>query len=91
MLTPEIRRTTGQNALECRQRHYWRWKSQEYFTRFVTMKMKQDELEKSNIQPGKYSEKELTKLRDFINVLKKDEDRSALACWGDHHDYSHGY
>ena len=42
-------------------------------------------------QPESYSKEELAKLRDFIDVLKKDEDRSALACWGDHHDYSHGY
>lgn len=42
-------------------------------------------------QPESYSAEELSKLRDFIDVLKKDEDRSALACWGNHHDYSHGY
>lgn len=54
-------------------------------------KKKDEELNNSSIQPSTYSKEELAKLRDFIDVLKKDEDRSALACWGDHHDYSHGY
>lgn len=44
-----------------------------------------------DVQPETYTEEELAKLRAFIESLKDDEDRSALACWGDHHDYSHGY
>lgn len=44
-----------------------------------------------NAQPTTYTAEEIKKLRDFIESLKNDEDRSALACWGDHHDYSHGY
>ena len=54
-------------------------------------RMKDEALNNSSVQPVAYSEEELAKLRDFIEVLKTDEDRSALACWGDHHDYSHGY
>ncbi len=42
-------------------------------------------------QPESYSEAELAALRDFVNLIKNDESRVALACWGDHHDYSHGY
>ncbi len=53
--------------------------------------MKEEKQNKASVQPVAYSKEELEKLRDFIEVLKKDEDRSALACWGDHHDYSHGY
>lgn len=42
-------------------------------------------------QPEFYSEAELAALRDFVNLIKNDESRVALACWGDHSDYSHGY
>ena len=52
---------------------------------------KTDTNTKQDVQPSAYTAEELAKLRDFIESLKKDEDRSALACWGDHHDYSHGY
>lgn len=53
--------------------------------------MEDKEQKQTSVQPTAYSEEELMRLRNFIDVLKKDEDRSALACWGDHHDYSHGY
>jgi hypothetical protein len=56
--------------------------------------MKEEQSKTSNeqsIQPSEYTKEELAKLQDFIESLKNDEDRSALACWGDHHDYSHGY
>lgn len=43
------------------------------------------------IQPMEYSPEELKKLKEFVEAVKNDDARSALACWGDHHDYSHGY
>lgn len=43
------------------------------------------------VQPEKYSEEELKKLREFIEVVKNDESRSSLACWGNHSDYNKGY
>ena len=42
-------------------------------------------------QPEHYDEAELSALRDFVDLIKNDESRVALACWGDHSDYSHGY
>lgn len=42
-------------------------------------------------QPEKYSAAEIKKLREFIEVVKNDESRSALACWGNHSDYNKGY
>ena len=41
------------------------------------------------VQPKFYTTAELSKLREFVDILKKDESRSALACWGDHDDYTH--
>ncbi len=43
------------------------------------------------IQPSQYSTKELSSLRDFVKVIMNDDSRSALACWGNYSDYSHGY
>ena len=43
------------------------------------------------MQPQEYSAEELKKLKEFVETVQKDEARSALACWGDHSDYSHGY
>ena len=43
------------------------------------------------VQPKSYTEAELSKLREFVDVLKKDESRSSLACWGNYDDYNHGY
>ena len=45
----------------------------------------------SQIQPDKYTEEELSKLREIIEIIKQDESRSALACWGNYSDYNHGY
>ncbi len=47
--------------------------------------------ERENLQVQEYTEEELDKLREFIEIVKNDDARSALACWGDHSDYSHGY
>ena len=44
-----------------------------------------------DIQPQSYSKDEITELKKFIDTVKNDDSRSALACWGDHSDYSHGY
>ena len=43
------------------------------------------------MQPKQYSAEELKKLREFVETVQNDEARSALACWGNHDDYSHGY
>lgn len=43
------------------------------------------------VQPRSYTEAELSKLREFVDILKKDESRSTLACWGNYSDYNHGY
>ncbi len=43
------------------------------------------------VQPKSYTKAELSKLREFVDILKKDESRSALACWGNYDDYNHGY
>lgn len=40
------------------------------------------------VQPKSYTEAELSKLREFVDILKKDESRSALACWGDYDEHS---
>lgn len=47
--------------------------------------------ETNMVQPDKYSEKEIQTLKKFIETVKNDESRSALACWGNHSDYSKGY
>lgn len=38
-----------------------------------------------------YTKEELRKLKEFVETVRNDDARSALACWGDHNDYSHGY
>lgn len=53
-------------------------------------------MDKSNgvnnqVQPEKYTKAELEKLKEFIEEVKNDETRSALACWGNHHDYTKGW
>lgn len=50
-----------------------------------------DSHSEENLQPEIYKEEELSALLDFVELIKKDESRATLACWGDHHDYSHGY
>lgn len=44
-----------------------------------------------SLQPKQYSAEELSKLKEFVETVKNDEARSALACWGNHDDYTHGY
>lgn len=44
-----------------------------------------------SMQPKQYSVEELKKLKEFVETVQNDEARSALACWGNHDDYSHGY
>ena len=39
----------------------------------------------------KYSPEEIKCLKDFIKAVQNDDSRSALAGWGNHHDYTHGY
>ena len=53
--------------------------------------MKNEKIQKTAQQPKQYTEEELKKLRKFIETVKNDETRSALACWGNHDDYSKGY
>lgn len=48
-------------------------------------------MEEKSVQPAQYSDEELAELRKFIEVVKNDESRSALACWGNHDDYTKGY
>jgi len=38
-----------------------------------------------------YSPEELNRLREFVDIVKHDDSRSILACWGNHSDYSKGY
>jgi hypothetical protein len=45
----------------------------------------------NEVQEEEYSEEELKELKDFIETVKNDNSRAALACWGNHSDYSHGY
>ena len=49
------------------------------------------QMEEKTVQPVQYSNEELAELRKFIDVVKNDESRSALACWGDHDNYTKGY
>lgn len=42
-------------------------------------------------QPDKYSKEEIERLKSFIETVKNDETRSALACWGNHNDFTRGY
>lgn len=53
--------------------------------------MEQKKVEKKSVQPERYSKTELAKLKEFIEIVKNDESRSALACWGNHDDYNKGY
>lgn len=46
---------------------------------------------KRDVQPQQYSAEEIAKLKEFVQTVQNDESRSALACWGNHDDYSHGY
>lgn len=43
------------------------------------------------LQPAEYSKDELNKLKVFIETVKNDDSRAALACWGNHDNYSKGY
>ena len=45
----------------------------------------------NEVQEEEYSEEELKELKDFIETVKNDGSRAALAHWGNHSDYSHGY
>ena len=42
-------------------------------------------------QPESYSKAEIEKLKEFIETVKGDTSRSALACWGNHSNYNKGY
>lgn len=46
---------------------------------------------KVSVQPQQYSAEEIKRLREFIETVQNDDARSALACWGNHDDYTHGY
>ena len=43
------------------------------------------------LQPQKYSTKELQGLKMFIDKVRDVKARTSLACWGDYSDYSRGY
>lgn len=53
--------------------------------------MNKEKFQVTTQQPKQYTKEELKKLRKFIETVKNDEARSALACWGNHSDYSKGY
>ncbi len=55
------------------------------------MDKKESRYTDKTMQPQQYSTEEIAKLKEFINTVQNDDARSALACWGDHSDYSHGY
>nr|WP_314390387.1 hypothetical protein [uncultured Campylobacter sp.] len=38
-----------------------------------------------------YSDNELIALKEMVDIIKNDEDRATLACWGDHSEYAKGY
>lgn len=44
-----------------------------------------------SVQPEQYTAEEIAGLREFVEAVQNDDSRSALACWGDHDDYTHGY
>ena len=53
-------------------------------------------MDKSNtsndyVQPERYTEEELKRLKESIEEVKNDDTRSTLACWGNHHDYTRGW
>ena len=55
------------------------------------MDKKESRYTDKTLQPQQYTTAEIAKLKEFINIVQNDEARSALACWGNHSDYSHGY
>jgi len=55
------------------------------------MDKKESRYTDKTLQPQQYTTAEIAKLKEFINIVQNDEARSALACWGNHNDYSHGY
>lgn len=64
----------------------------DYVKRKVGINMEKEAIKNNeDIQPQSYSKDEITELKKFIDTVKNDDSRSALACWGDHSDYSHGY
>lgn len=53
--------------------------------------MNKEKMAEKHMQPKEYSDEELKKLREFVETVKNDDARSALACWGNHDNYNHGY
>jgi hypothetical protein len=45
----------------------------------------------SREQPSRYSQAELDHLKKFVQLVKNNEKRAQLVCWGNHSDYTHGY
>lgn len=39
----------------------------------------------------RYTQEELRKLKEFVDIVRNDESRATLACWGDHGNYSKGW
>ena len=37
------------------------------------------------------TQEELRKLKEFVDIVRNDESRATLACWGDHGNYSKGW
>ena len=52
---------------------------------------KKECLNNQSVQPTQYTTEELKKLKEFVETVKNDDTRSALACWGNHDNYNHGY
>ena len=42
-------------------------------------------------RPRSYSEAELEHLKKFVQLVKNNEKRAQLVCWGNHSEYTHGY
>ena len=42
-------------------------------------------------QPKRYSRAELHHLKKFVQLVRNNEKRAQLVCWGNHSDYTHGY
>lgn len=62
------------------------------WTKLEDIRMNKDnKLELNEVQPKTYSQEEIKKLKSFIETVKNDQTRSALACWGNHNDFTKGY
>ncbi len=58
---------------------------------FMTAAENVRSIPKVNKQPEEYSRRELEHLKSFIHLIKNNEKRTQLVCWGNHSDYTHGW